>query len=57
MDDLTGMIINDESPTEISSKIKELLQVKAIEKIDSLRPYVSSSLFGFTSEEEFNEND
>lgn len=51
------MIIDDESPTEISSKIKELLQVKAIEKIDSLRPYVSSSLFGFASEEEFNDND
>lgn len=45
MDELMGMIINDESPSEISSKIKEILQVKAMEKIEASRPEVANSLF------------
>lgn len=49
-----GMIINDESPSEISSKIKEILQVKAMEKIEASRPEVANSLFSgnFSSEED-----
>ncbi len=47
------MIVNDESPANITSKIKEILQVKAMEKIEASRPEVASSLFGgeFSEEE------
>ena len=42
------MIIADESPSSVTDKIKELIQGKAVGKIEELRPYVSSSLFGET---------
>lgn len=51
MDDLLDMIITDESPSQISDKIKELLFSKSSEKINSFRPEVSASLFGETEEE------
>lgn len=40
-----GMIANDKSPADISDRIKEILQVKSLEKIDLLRPYIASNLF------------
>ena len=46
MDDLLDMITTDESPSEVSDKIKELLFAKSAEKIDAYRPSVSDSLFG-----------
>ena len=46
MDDLMDMILSDESPSEISSKIKDILFSKSAEKIDNFRPTVSSSMFG-----------
>jgi hypothetical protein len=52
MDDLLDMITTDESPVEISDKIKELLFAKSAEKIDSFRPAVASSLFGEIGGEE-----
>ena len=53
MDDLMDMIASDESPSQISDKIKELLFTKASEKIDGFRPTVANSMFGNeTSEEE-----
>ena len=52
MDDLLDMIVADESPSQISDKIKELLFAKSAEKIDSFRPQVAASLFGQESEEE-----
>jgi hypothetical protein len=45
MDDLMDMIATDESPSQISDKIKELLFTKASEKIDGLRPEVANSMF------------
>jgi hypothetical protein len=45
MDDLMDMIAADESPSQISDKIKELLFTKASEKIDGLRPVVANSMF------------
>ena len=51
MDDLMDMIATDESPSQISDKIKELLFTKASEKIDNFRPAVANSMFG-TGEEE-----
>jgi hypothetical protein len=46
MEELLDMIVADESPSNISDKIKEILFTKSAEKIDALRPSVSSSVFG-----------
>jgi hypothetical protein len=45
MDDLLDMIVADESPSQVSDKIKELLFAKSAEKIDAFRPSVAASLF------------
>ena len=52
MDDLLDMIQTDESPSQISDKIKELLFAKSAEKIDAHRPSVATSLFGEEEPEE-----
>ena len=46
------MIVNDESPSQISDKIKELLFNKSAEKIDDFRPAVANAMFNGNSEEE-----
>ena len=46
MDDLMDMIIADESPSQISDKIKEILFAKSAERIDSFRPMVAQNTFG-----------
>ena len=46
MEELLDMIVTDESPSQISDKIKELLFAKSAEKIDSFRPMVASNMFG-----------
>jgi len=46
MDDLMDMIAADESPSQISDKIKDLLFGKSAERIDDFKPAVASSLFG-----------
>ena len=45
MDDLLDMITTDESPSQISDKIKEVLFAKSAERIDAYRPSVASQLF------------
>lgn len=40
------MIVTDESPSQISDKIKELLFAKSAERIDAFKPNVAASLFG-----------
>lgn len=52
MDDLLDMIASDESPSQISDKIKELLFAKSSEKIDEFRPAVANSMFGSETVEE-----
>jgi hypothetical protein len=52
MEELLNMIASDESPSQISDKVKEILFSKSAEKIDTLRPIVSASLFGSEVEEE-----
>ena len=52
MDELMDMIVSDESPSEISDKIKDLLFAKSAEKIDTIRPAVAASLFDRTETEE-----
>jgi hypothetical protein len=60
MDELLDMIIADESPSQISDKIKDILFAKSAEKIDSFRPEVASGLFGedqFVASEESEETE
>lgn len=52
MDDLLDMIAADESPSQISDKIKEILFTKSAEKIDDFRPAVAVSMFDSETEEE-----
>ena len=40
------MMVSDESPSQISDKIKDLLFSKSAERVDGYRPDVASSLFG-----------
>lgn len=51
------MIVTDESPSQISDKIKDLLFSKASERIDSFKPVVASSIFGDYEEEEYEEEE
>lgn len=60
MDELLDMIVADESPSQISDKIKDILFAKSTEKIDLLRPEVSAGLFGgnqIDSSEEYEEEE
>lgn len=52
MDELLDMIATDESPSQISDKIKELLFAKSAEKIDDFRPAVANVMFNSETEEE-----
>ena len=40
------MIVNDESPSQISDKLKDILYAKSAEKVETARPIVANSLFG-----------
>jgi hypothetical protein len=46
MDELLDMIVTDESPSQISDRIKELLFSKSAERVDAFRPVAANSLFG-----------
>ena len=50
--ELMDMIIADESPSNISDKIKDMLFAKSAEKVDSFRPDVAASTFNHTPEVE-----
>lgn len=52
MDELLDMITTDESPSQISDKIKDLLFAKASERVDSFKDYVGNSMFGESEPEE-----
>ena len=40
------MIVSDESPSQISDKIKDILFSKAAERVDDYKPVAANSLFG-----------
>lgn len=40
------MIVTDESPSQISDKIKDILFSKAAERVDGYKPLAANSLFG-----------
>ena len=46
MDELLDMIVSDESPAQISDKLKDILYAKSAEKVETARPIVANSLFG-----------
>ena len=57
--ELMDMIAADESPSTISSKIKDLLYAKTAEKVDASRPEVAKNTFDSpeTAEEPVAEQD
>lgn len=57
MDDLLDMIIDDESPSSISDKIKDLLFAKSAERVDTFRPTAAQSAFGVDTEEQISDED
>ena len=49
--ELMDMIIADESPSNISDRIKDMLYAKSAERVDAYRPTAVNSLFGSNEEE------
>ena len=45
MEELMDLLVNDESPSQVSDKIKDILYSKSAEKIKDVRPDVATSLF------------
>lgn len=52
MEELLDMMVADESPSQISDKIKDLLFSKSAEKIDATRPQVAMNMFNQVNQEE-----
>ena len=50
MDELMDMMVSDESPSQISDTIKDMLYSKTAERVDAFRPVVANSLFGDDTE-------
>jgi len=50
MDELMDMMVSDESPSQISDTIKDMLYAKTAERVDAFRPVVANSLFGDDTE-------
>tara|TARA_B100001113_G_scaffold178787_1_gene146403 strand:+ start:630 stop:908 length:279 start_codon:yes stop_codon:yes gene_type:complete len=49
--ELMDMITKDESPSQISDRIKDMLFAKSAERIDNFKPDVANSLFGDQEDE------
>ena len=49
--ELVDMMINGASPSEMQDAVKDLLILKAADKVDEMRPQVANSLFGAPEEE------
>ena len=46
MDELMDMMTTDESPSQISDKIKDILFTKSAERVDAFKTDVANGLFG-----------
>lgn len=58
MEELMDIIATNESPSQVSDKIKDLLFSKSAERLENMRSAVASQLFGENeSEEETDETD
>ncbi len=51
MEDLVNLILQNDSPSQISDAIKDALSIKAMERIDNSRPEVAANLFNVNDEE------
>ena len=51
------LMIADESPSEISDAIKNVLYAKAAERIEYAKPYVADAMFGLSGEEEYDDSE
>ena len=49
--ELVDMMINGATPSEMQDAVKDLLIVKAADKVDEFKPSVANSLFGKPEEE------
>ena len=49
------LLVADESPAQISDKIKDILFAKSAENITSIRPQVAASIFDNSEESEIEE--
>ena len=45
MDELMDLMAKDESPSQISDKIKDMLYAKSSDRVNNFRPEVASSVF------------
>ena len=45
MEELMDLLVTDDSPSQTSDKIKDILFAKTAEKIDAIRPKVAASVF------------
>ena len=52
MEELMNMIISDESPSQISDKIKDILFAKSAEKINTFNSSISDSIFNLSNDSE-----
>jgi hypothetical protein len=46
MEELIDLIASDESPADVSDRIKEILYAKAADRVDNARPEIASLVFG-----------
>ena len=46
MDELMDMIAADDSASQVSDKIKDILYAKSSERVDGYKPNIANSLFG-----------
>jgi len=51
------LLVADESPAQISDKIKDILFAKSAENITSIRPQVAASIFDNSEESEVEEKE
>ena len=49
--ELVDMMINGASPSEMQDAVKDLLVVKAADKVDEFKPQIANSLFGSQEEQ------
>tara|TARA_B100000900_G_scaffold391179_1_gene385541 strand:+ start:1512 stop:1709 length:198 start_codon:yes stop_codon:yes gene_type:complete len=52
MDELMDLLVKDESPSQISDSIKDILFAKTASKIEAVRPTIAGSVFDSGEEEE-----
>lgn len=57
MEELMDLLVADESPAQISDKIKDILFAKSAENITSIRPQVAASIFDNSEESEVEEKE